>query len=508
MDKYIEILTVYSLSWQQTALENIQFSAVLGGLAFLLGVCISSISKGLKIAQLNRQFLQEHKQAKEVESKYVELLNQQNINEDKITDILQQVEQAVINQEKQREAYQEELSSKESLWQQSIAESKEEIEKIKATLHTKTQLAEQLQNDLDGHKQQIAQSTELQNELLDIKEKHRQAESDLTAAQQQLDAELKQKDVLAQQLESQQQLADENLDKATQLEQELEKMRHSHQAEQPAPVPQQKQEVKTPQVEPVQQPLESSSAPIIEPEQEPVRDVVEQVQDSPIPTQQKTGKKGVKGKVSGWLSSRKGKAENTVEQDASNQEETIPADQQNTPQSAVAENVAAASAVKQAPDIVEPKADTKAETQQPSQAQSVQKTESVSAPVEENSKLDNTTVSGQAVGKKGGKGMVNWFNKLDDKLWIKKDFKQEESVADEQQADVSLETAQAVTEVEPEQIEAPTLATKPQAKKMPETKAYDFNEPDSGFSEKLVDFADKMDSYNGKLKGLFGSKKR
>ncbi len=507
MDKYIEILTVYWLSWQQTALENIQFSAVLGGLAFLLGICLSSISKGRKIAQLNRRFLQEHKQAKEVENKYVELLNQQNVNEDKITDILQRVEQAAINQEKQREAYQAELSNKESVLQQSIAESNEEIEKIKAALHTKIQLAEQLQNDLDGQKQKFAQYTELQNELFEIKEKQHQAEASLTAVQQQLDDELRQKDTLAQELESQRQLADSNHEKAAQLELELEKVRHSHQAEL-AQVPQQEKQVEAPQVEPVQPPIESSSAPIIEPEQEPVIDAMEQGQDSLPPEQKITGKKRVKGKVSGWFSSRKGKAKTTVEQEASDQEETIPADQQNTSQSAVAENAAAVSAVKQAPDSVEPIADTKDETQQPSQAQSVKKTESISAPVEENLKPDNTTVSEQPAGKKGGKGMVNWFNKLDDKLWIKKDFKQDASVADEPQAEVSLETAQAVTEVEPVKTEAPIVAEKPQPKKEPETKAYDFNEPESGFSEKLVDFADKMDSYNGKLKGLFGSKKR
>ena len=102
MDKLVEIIAPYWMSWQETALDNPQFSAVLAVSAFVIGYVIMAILKSVKISGLKRELAQQKILLDENKSKQDEFLIQKKNDSEQIASFQQQVEQLSNQLEKEK----------------------------------------------------------------------------------------------------------------------------------------------------------------------------------------------------------------------------------------------------------------------------------------------------------------------------------------------------------------------------------------------------------------------
>lgn len=507
MDRFIEIFVYYGSVWLQTALENREFSLALGGLAFLLGVLLIVIVKAGKIAKLNRQIQQSKGELEQAEHKQEALLLQQKERDGQISDLQLQLELSESNLTKQNQAHKAEISNKDLVHQNTINEKNKAIDGLNAAVNTKQQQAEQLQSQLDGQLVKIARFAELESELAKAKQQEIEVS---TAHQQQLAAVQQDQANLTRQLEASQQ---ENAQLAQQLAQQKQANESLNEklgsteaallamAEQLEAAERVQQEIQS-QVpmmvaEPeIEQAVEEASAPVIEAvESAPVMadsapievEAVEQVEPAPAAPMPVAEKKGVMGSMTGWFSSRHEKTENVGQ---ALQEDAV---EEESEESLVSAQV---SEPPHEPVVIQ------------EEVREASGQDAASIVVEEESRPDEAVVKSAKERRGVMGGVVGWFNKVDEKLWIRKDFTQEEPL-ESVEPDAQAIDAPQVSVAEPEAVstvEVASLSEASESRVEPENNVKT-GQPEAGFSEKMADFADKMDAYQGKFKSLFGGKK-
>lgn len=250
MDKYIELMLFYWADWQQTAILNTRYSVVLAVSSFLIGGLI--LKRG-KVAKLKQQLTQDKKLLAQAESKCEELLNQQKNDGEKIDNIQHQLTQASNSLQYEKDLHQSVISSKEQLFIKSINEKEQEIGVLNATITDKTQLSEQLQNELDSQKSNTTQFTELQEKVVEMEKEASQSTIELNTLKQQLETEINNKNDLTEQLEKHEDLAKNHIEIASALDLELEKMNSAVKTEEVQPQEAEPEETKhepqIPQVE-------------------------------------------------------------------------------------------------------------------------------------------------------------------------------------------------------------------------------------------------------------------
>ncbi len=447
MDKLIEMLAVNWVDWRQLAIENMYFVALLGGLSFLLGMLVVSILKAFKIAGLNRRLSEEQSAIKQLNEQQENYLNQQQQDQEKLAALQQQLDTAANDLEQTKATHQSSLESKE----QTLNEKDAEVKKLNVQISEQSQQSEHLQTELDTYKEQTAQLTTLQNELAESKQKESMISAELSEVQKQLVTEMNEKALLAEQLESFKESAKSDQEKV------------SEQAFEPTPSADVEEPMQPATEKQVAEETENINAePIIDTETQPV-DTTEQ--DVALKKESTSETKGMMDAVSEWFSSE--------DKDQRNEEsaaESVDSGIGKSIESAEVEEVTAEPAFSQAENPATPE-------------------------------MDNQENNDEAKSEKTGmvSGVLNWFNKLDDKLLAKPKVDQEDP-------DISTPSSDEET-VELNQASTSSTEAKPTIK---EAKEAEENEPvdmDNSFSEKLSGFADKMESYNAKFKGMFGSKK-
>lgn len=335
MDKFVEIMNPYWISWQQIALENIQFSIVLAIFAMLFGFIIMAILKSVKIAGLKKQLKQQKTLLEQAESKQEEFLAQQKTDSEQIAGFQQQAEQLSADLENEKQLHQSDITKKDDLFITSANEKKLEIDTLNSAIAEKTQHTEQLQNQLKQQSADISQFSALQEKFVEKETQAGQSANELASLHQQLETALKSTNQLIEQLDVKDQLIKSQSDKVSELELQLKERRNTLEMEKidqqlanhgsNTIQPKQPAQFIEPTIEPVTEAIIESKpepeavaavkekAPIIEeiiekplPKVEPIPEpTIETVRRPRVeePATEQTDKQGVVNGVLGWFSS-------------------------------------------------------------------------------------------------------------------------------------------------------------------------------------------------------------
>ncbi len=215
MELVTKLITIYWSHWLQTAIDNPIYSAVLAGLAFLVGGFFVNILKRGKIVKLTRQLAQEKQQLEKTESTHKELLTIQKNDEVQITHFQQQLEQTTKNLQQERNEYQSRRSEQDVIFLDATHKKQQKIVALNTMLDEKQLLADRLEKDLNEQGKKIAQHEETQEKLVEMESLVTQSSSELDAIKKQLKTELDTKN------EEIEQAAKIHKDKVSELEQIL-----------------------------------------------------------------------------------------------------------------------------------------------------------------------------------------------------------------------------------------------------------------------------------------------
>ena len=227
MDKYIEIMAVYWIDWQQTAIANTRYSVALAALALLIGGIIVAILKRKKIIKLMMQIMHKSQQLEKAEKVHEELISKQKEDSQQIAGFQQQIEQAATSLQKEREEHQTTISDKEKLFLQITQEKQLKIDEINFALNEKNQLTEQLTNQLNEQTSKIAQYDEAQAKITSLEKQIQQSVAELNEVKQQLDTELTGKNTQTEKLEKLKLTAQTQLDRILELESQQGNLKNS-----------------------------------------------------------------------------------------------------------------------------------------------------------------------------------------------------------------------------------------------------------------------------------------
>jgi len=508
MDKYIEVMAFYWIDWQQTAIANTRYSVVLALLAFFIGALFITISKSGKIRKLQKHLMQNGQLLDQANKTQDELVNQGKSDAVKITNLQQQLEQSSTNMQQQAEQasatlqqeiekFQADIAKKDQLFIESTKEKQLVIDESNLKLNEKLQLSKQLQNKLDEQKSSIAQYDEVKSQLLEVTTQLSDTTTELNTAKSQLETELQLKDTLIEKVDKQEKSTKNQLNRTLELESQLAEINKNNEIEK---AQQQKKtldlEKKTTaiKVEPVKETLKPVPVQMDVPgkikkssENPPVS--VSGTETKPIKNEEvkisdkEDSKLGLTDKVMGWFSSM----DNALEGEDVNKE--VPK----------VESKPVSTEVKlKKPDspIVHKQAkDTGKEQQTISTPPKTIKKEQANA-VDLKSGLTDK--------------VMGWFSSMDSAL-------EGEGVnTDVVKAD-SEPSKLAATEVKSQSPVQPTVLTNPVENKkkvaseplsVNKVAATNYiNEGEETFSGKLAEVADKMDSFQNKLKGFYNRSK-
>ena len=221
MDQVIELLAFYWTEWQQTALTNTVYSAVLATVAFLTGGFIVSLFKQIKISRLKRQINQGKQHLEKTSKNHQELLSKEkNIEAQKVT-IQQQLEQTTKNLQLERNENQARHSENDQLFLNTATKKYQEIAALNTMLDEKTSLTDRLQSDLSEQEKVIAQHKETQEKVVEMERLINQSSSEFEAVKKQLKDELETKN---EQIEQSTKI---HQDRVLELERQLQENRHT-----------------------------------------------------------------------------------------------------------------------------------------------------------------------------------------------------------------------------------------------------------------------------------------
>lgn len=307
MDQVIELMAYYLADWQQTAINNTRYSAVLAALAFLTGGLMMAILKRGKIVKLMRQVMNGKQQLEKSEKTHEELLSKQKIDEEQIAGVQQQLEDASTDLQLEKEAHQENILKKDELFTKAVVEKQQEVDAINTMLDEKNLLADRLQNDLNEQNTKIAQFEEAQSKIVEMQNQISKSTTELNTVKQQLESELTNKN---EQVESSyQSYVDRASDEEYQLKQtksvsDAEKIQHPviSQPTEKAEIPQEKPTLEV-KVEPVVK-IEATVQQQVAETVKPVEPTLEQRAALAAKAKQPSvDKKGIVSKVMGWFTS-------------------------------------------------------------------------------------------------------------------------------------------------------------------------------------------------------------
>lgn len=232
MDKYIEILAVYWIDWQQTAIANTRYSVVLAVLAIFIGGLVVAALKRKKIVRLMFQVMQEKQHLEKAEKKQQELLNKQNADAELITELNQKLEQSAVLLQQEREQHQANIANKDEVFIKAANEKKLEIETIKSALNEKTRFSEQLQSKLNEQKEKIAQYSEAQAKIVSLENQLQQSVTELDSVKQQLQAAISGKAEQDDQAGKLKQTIQTQIDRILKLESQIDDVKNTSEGEQ------------------------------------------------------------------------------------------------------------------------------------------------------------------------------------------------------------------------------------------------------------------------------------
>ena len=217
MELVTKLITIYWSHWLQTAIDNPIYSAVLAGLAFLVGGFFVNILKQRKIVKLMRQATQERQQLEKAENTHKELLTIQKNDEVQITHFQNQLEQTTKNLQQERNEYQSRRSEQDVTFLKATNEKQQKIVALNAMLDEKQLLTDRLEKDLDEQGEIIVQHEESQAKIVEMENLITQSSSELDTVKKQLKTEL---DTKNEQIE---QAAKIHGDRVSELELQLKK---------------------------------------------------------------------------------------------------------------------------------------------------------------------------------------------------------------------------------------------------------------------------------------------
>ena len=235
MDKYIEILVPLLKNWQQIALDNTTYSAVLAALAFIIGWQLVVLLKNKRIAVLNRQLIKEketleqtvHK-LEQAEQKCEDLLVKQESDTESIAGLQQQFEQVSTNLQESGEQHAEFLQNHEQLTK-TLDEKQSAMQALKMDFDDKSHVVEKLQGKLAEQKHLLA---EYALDRANIEEMKKEASEASSVKQQLLQRENENSEQIKK-IEKLQQSAKNSIDRVLELESQMEKHNHADEAEVP-----------------------------------------------------------------------------------------------------------------------------------------------------------------------------------------------------------------------------------------------------------------------------------
>jgi len=452
MDKYIELIAYYGVDWQQTAIANTRYSVVLAVLAVFVGGFIIATLKRRKIVKLIRQVMQAKQQLEKAEQKHEELMVKQKQDQQQIEALQQKIEQAASALEQEKEQHQSILASKDELFIKAASDKKVEIDEVNSLLNEKSQLVEQLQAELDGQKEKIAQFTEVQAKVAKLESQSEQVASELTTVKQQLDVELTNKNEQDEHIVKLKRNAQVQIDRVLDLESQLELLKNTHANEE-------KQQIET---------LESERIQL-----EQVRQ--EQVKQEQIRQEQISKAKAI------------AEAEKAIQQ-----QKPEPAVVSEKPEVEIKAKTAEVISKKVDLDVKQNKVENKAELEKPAKVKSKPKKEGALS------------------------GVLGWFSSLDNAVAAEPvmevaEESEDDSKAEDDNASLQVKNIQNSNQgvdkptpvsVSKAEISKPVIATKKTTNSVPKVPEQEEND----FSGKLAEVADKMDSLQEKFKGYFKKK--
>ena len=488
MDQIIELMAFYWADWQQTAIANTRYSAVLAALAFLIGGLIVAILKRGKIVRLMRLVMQGEQRLEKSEKRHGELLTKQKNDEVQLAGFQQQLEQATVNLQQEKNEHQSDISKKEELFIIAANEKQQEVDAINTMLDEKTLLVDRLQDDLNERESKIAQYSEAQAKISGMEKEINQSATELNTVKQLLETELNSK---KEQIE---QSAKINADRVLELESQLKEITVAAEVEK---IQQQtliqhnknsqilreklKPEVKAEPIARVENPVQQQKqqpTPVLSAEKIQVQikhaePLVQTVQKTVSAKESGSDKQGVVGQVVGWFSSM----DKALESDkvTENNSELI----EKTEKKLQNEK----NQILQQKQKLEPKTEPIVnieKTVQPQDSQPAIPTEKSRVQVRHKEPLEQKAVLAKEAKteKKGAVGQVlGWFSSMDKVL-----------------------ESNEVIESEVEKVKA---ERKPAIKQSPISVVAISDDEGSSFSEKLAEVADTMDSFQDKFKKLF-----
>ncbi len=294
MDKYIELMAFYWVDWQQTAIANTRYSVVLAVTAFFIGTFILAILKSGKIKKLQQQLLQNRQLLDEAKTSNDALVKNKAEDATQITNLQLQLEDAATNLQaktdelkQQKDSHFTAIAEKDELFLKSVKEKQLEINELNSKFIEKNQLSEQLQNELNEQKDNIAQFVEVKGQVQGLELKLTEAAMELTTVKSQLDTELTVKDELLIKVDKQEQSTKSQIDRVLELEGQISELSSTQNIETA-----QRQYAKKKQAEKEKLALEKKKVTV---KAEPVNLVVS--------ANTKSEKQGIADKVLGWFSS-------------------------------------------------------------------------------------------------------------------------------------------------------------------------------------------------------------
>ncbi len=225
MDLITKLISIYSSHWLQTAIANPIYSAVLAGLAFLVGGVFVNILKQRKIVKLMRQATQGKQQLEKAGNTHLELLTIQKNDKVQITNLQQQVGQSTKNLQQERNEYQSRRSEQDVTFLKATNEKQQKIVALNAMLDEKQLLTDRLEKDLDEQGEIIVQHEESQAKIVEMENLITQSSSELNTVKKQLKTEL---DTKNEQIE---QAAKIHRDRVSELELQLKKTHNTDKEE-------------------------------------------------------------------------------------------------------------------------------------------------------------------------------------------------------------------------------------------------------------------------------------
>lgn len=317
MDQIIEIMAVYWVDWQQTAIANTRYSVVLGTVAFFIGMFFLAILKSGKIKSLQQQLLQNRQLLDETKNAHDKLVKEQAVNVAKITEQEQQLEKMAADLQQEKEAHKTEIANKDELFLKLSQEKNLEIEEANSKLIEKNQLSEKLQNELNEYKDNIAKFEEVRSQVTTLEKQLAESNAELNSVKSELESELKLKDTLLEKVDKQELSTKTQINRVLELEGQLLELNNTHKIEtiqrQDEQVKQREQElldltqkqsvVREEAVEPV---ISTKVEKVIEqPEQQAITSapIAEANKETVAPDEKEITKQGISAKVLGWFSS-------------------------------------------------------------------------------------------------------------------------------------------------------------------------------------------------------------